>query len=201
MKNLYTLTLSVFVICAIAIFHVDCSRGGSKKRVENESTRSPENVQFIGNVSKVIDVAEGKGSAYAPNFSWMGEGGKKVELKDYKGSAVLINFWATWCGPCKKELPDLVSINDELKGKKFKLIGVSVDKGGEAVKEVSDFAQKNDLHYPIIVDEADQLDKAYGNIRGIPTTFLLDEDGKIVKTYVGAKTKEMFMQGIAQVLN
>jgi len=200
MNYLYKLILSGLLISTLLLAYSDCGKSGSKKRVEKERVSATESVHHIGNVSKVLDVAESKGNDYAANFSWMDESGKEVELKDYRGSVVLINFWATWCGPCKKELPDLVSLNDELKGKRFKLIGVSVDKGRDVVKDVYEFARRNNLNYPIIVDDDEKLDRAYGNLRGIPTTFLVDREGKIVKTYVGSKTKEMFMQGIAQVL-
>lgn len=201
MNHRYQLIFFGFLVSALLLVSLSCSKNGSKKqRIKKEQSLAAESVQHVGNVSKVLDVAESKGNNFAPNFSWMDETGKTVELKDYRGNVVLINFWATWCGPCKKELPDLISIENELRGKRFKLIGVSADRGSDVVKEVYDFAQRNNLTYPIVVDEGDQLDRAFGNIRGYPTTFLVDQEGMIVKTYVGARTKDVFMPGIAQVL-
>ncbi len=201
MNHRYQLIFFGFLVSMLLLACFGCSNNGSKKqRIKREQLPVAESVQHVGNVSKVLDVAESKGNDCAANFSWIDETGKKVELKDYRGNVVLINFWATWCGPCKKELPDLISIDNELRGKRFKLIGVSADRGSDVVKEVYDFAQRNNLNYPIVVDEDYQLEKAFGNVRGYPTTFLVDQEGKIVKTYVGARTKDIFMPGIAQVL-
>ena len=166
--------------------------GCAKKSEENSSQSSPpSSSDFIGNVSKVNSIQKNEGAKVA-DFSWTDETGKKVSFADFsKGNVVLINFWATWCGPCKRELPDLVALRDEYKDKNIKILGISVDRDGDVLNLVHTFAVKANLAYPIVIDNGD-LEQAFGGIRGIPTSFFVNRKGEIVKKMIGLQTKETF---------
>jgi thiol-disulfide isomerase/thioredoxin len=166
--------------------------GCGKKSEENSSQSSPpSSSDFIANVSKVNSVQKNEGAKVA-DFSWTDETGKKVSFADFsKDNVVLINFWATWCGPCKRELPDLVALRDEYKNKNIKILGISVDRDGDVLNLVHTFALQANLAYPIVIDNGD-LEKAFGGIRGIPTSFFVNRKGEIVKKMIGLQTKETF---------
>ena len=166
--------------------------GCGKKSEENSSQSSPpSSSDFIGNVSKVNSIQKNEGAKVA-DFSWTDETGKKVSFADFsKDNVVLINFWATWCGPCKRELPDLVALRDEYKNKNIKILGISVDRDGDVLNLVHTFAVKANLAYPIVIDNGD-LEQAFGGIRGIPTSFFVNRKGEIVKKMIGLQTKETF---------
>lgn len=167
--------------------------GCAKKTVQNSSNQSapPSSDEFIANVSKVNSVQKNEGTKVA-DFSWTDETGKKVSFSDFsKDNVVLINFWATWCGPCKRELPDLVSLHDEYKDKNIKIIGISVDRDGDVLNLVHTFAVQSNLAYPIVIDNG-ELEQAFGGIRGIPTSFFVNKNGEIVKKMIGMQTRETF---------
>ena len=167
--------------------------GCAKKIEENSSNQSasPSSDEFIANVSKVNSVQKNEGTKVA-DFSWTDEKGKKVSFSDFsKDNVVLINFWATWCGPCKRELPDLVALHDEYKDKNIKIIGISLDRDGDVLNLVHTFAVQANLAYPIIIDNG-ELEQAFGGIRGIPTSFFVNKKGEIVRKMIGMQTRETF---------
>ncbi|MGA9406223.1 MAG: TlpA disulfide reductase family protein [Bacteroidota bacterium] len=183
MRTFFTVTLFSLLILS----------GCAKKGEENSSAQSevPSSGDFIGNVSKVNSVQKGEGTKVA-DFSWTDETGKQVSFSDFsKDNVVLINFWATWCGPCKRELPDLVALHNEYKDKNIKIIGISVDRDGDVVNLVHTFAVQANLAYPIVIDNG-ELEQAFGGIRGIPTSFFVNKKGEIVKKMIGMQTKETF---------
>ena len=180
--------------------------GGCSKNDEgNQSAQSDGTSQsqgasgeHIANVSKVDGVEKNEGNRVA-NFNWVDDGGKKISFADFsKDNVVLINFWATWCGPCKRELPDLIALSNEYQGKNIKIIGISVDRDGDVLKMVHDFAAQANLSYPIVIDNGD-LEKAFGGIRGIPTSFFVNKKGEIVNKMIGMQSKATFQQALAAI--
>lgn len=136
---------------------------------------------------------------FTPNFYWKDSIGKIVSFDEIHKKVTLINFWATWCTPCKKEIPDLIAINEEFKDVGVRVIGISTDKGVKVLNDVNEFVDENRINYPIIIDDG-KLSEAFGNIRGIPTTFLIDENKKIVKKFLGLKSKEFFIDQIEEIM-
>jgi thiol-disulfide isomerase/thioredoxin len=108
---------------------------------------------------------------------------------------MLINFWATWCSPCKAELPDLITVSKEFEPLGLKVLGISIDRGGDVDTLVGNFVKEHNINYDVIIDDG-SLQKAFGNIRGVPTTFIVGKDGKIAESFVGARPKNFFVAKI-----
>ena len=132
----------------------------------------------------------------APNFTLPDVSGKQVSLADHKGKVVLLNFWATWCGPCKREIPDFMEMKRDYAGRDFEIIGVSVDQDG--VRKVEPFVKNTGINYPVLVD-GNKISGLYGGVQSIPTTFVLDKEGRIVAQYVGLRDRKVF-DDLAQAL-
>lgn len=133
-----------------------------------------------------------------PDFVLQDLDGATVRLSDYAGKAVFVNFWATWCGPCKAEIPDLVELQKQYSGDGFTIVGVSLDQTG--VGTVRDFAQRNGLNYPVLMGNQ-QVVTQYGNFRGIPTSFLLNDKHEKVKQYTGMVPRQQLVADIEALLN
>jgi thiol-disulfide isomerase/thioredoxin len=135
------------------------------------------------------------------DFSW-NDNGTKVSFAEYtKNKVVLLNFWGTWCPPCRKEIPDLIALNKELKGKDFVIVGIALERNPNgAVNVVKEYAQKNQIEYINICDLQRKLDQAYGGIEAVPTTFIIDKKGNISETIVGGRDKATFLQSVNRVL-
>jgi peroxiredoxin len=133
----------------------------------------------------------------APDFTLTDLSGKTVRLSDFKGKVVMLDFWATWCPPCRREIPDLIQLQNQYADKGFTVLGISLDDGGAAT--VKPFAQSIGMNYPLVIGNS-QVTAAYGAIEAIPTTFLIGRDGMILKTYVGAQDKSEFQSDIQSAL-
>jgi peroxiredoxin len=125
----------------------------------------------------------------APNFTLKDANGKTIELKKLQGKVVVVNFWATWCGPCKAEIPGFMEIYQQYKSKGLEIVGISLDQDGW--KPVKPFIDRYKITYPVVVGDA-SLAEAYGGINAIPTTFVVDKKGNISKQHVGYLDKKAF---------
>jgi peroxiredoxin len=133
----------------------------------------------------------------APDFALKDVDGKTVRLSDYKGKVVLLDFWATYCGPCKVEIPWFMDFERKHKDQGFAVLGVSMDDDGwDAVKP---FVNDEGINYRIMVGNDSTADK-FGGIEALPTTFLIDRDGKIADVHVGLTSKSEFENAIEQLL-
>lgn len=118
----------------------------------------------------------------APDFSIKDATGKTVQLSDLRGSVVLLNFWATWCPPCKEEVPSLSRLNARMSGTAFRMVTISIDEGGS--NAVESFFRATGYRLPALLDPAGTVGKLYG-ITGVPETFIIDPQGVIRKKIVG----------------
>lgn len=133
----------------------------------------------------------------APNFSLKSVDGKTINLSDYKGKIVIIDFWATWCPPCRKGIPDLISIQKEY-NKDVVIIGISLD-DARTIKEVPGFIKDYGVNYPIVYGDENVVN-AYGGIRSIPTAFVIDKKGNIVDKHIGLVPKDTYVNKIKELL-
>ena len=126
----------------------------------------------------------------APDFELATLEGNGFRLSDHEGKVVILNFWATWCAPCRVEIPDLIEMQEELKGEGVLFVGISLDHEGKEV--VEQFAAEADFNYPILLDDGSVSDK-YGGIYALPTTVLIDREGNISHRIPGMVTKDYLL--------
>lgn len=157
--------------------------------------------------SEVIDQHPG---IKAPDFALNDLDGNLVKLSDFNGKVVILDFWATWCPPCRKEIPHFIELENEFKDKGLAIIGVSVDQGG--VEIVKTFVEQTPgMDYPVLwLDQRNsseaQVSQTYQNLLspsergGIPFTYIIDKDGYVRKHFVGYRDKEVFLKMITPLL-
>jgi thiol-disulfide isomerase/thioredoxin len=133
----------------------------------------------------------------APEFSLRTLDGRRFRLSSLRGKVVLLNFWATWCAPCRVEMPWLVEFSSRYRGAGLEIVGVSVDDDGD---KVAAFVQARKVDYTIVLKD-DAVAGAYGGLRFLPQTFFIGRDGKVIKWTYGVRSKDDFENDIRQVLN
>ena len=119
-----------------------------------------------------------------------------VKLADFKGKVVIVNFWATWCGPCKTEIPDFVKLYSEYKDKGLVILGISID---DSPEQLQSFMQEFKMNYPVLQMTPD-VESAWGPFYGYPTSFVVARDGSICTKHLGPATKETFEREIKGLL-
>jgi peroxiredoxin len=133
----------------------------------------------------------------APDFALKDADGRVVRLSDYRGKVVLLDFWATWCGPCKIEIPWFMQLERQYKDRGFAVLGVSMDDDGwESVKP---FLSELGVNYRVVIGD-DKTAQLYGGIDALPTTFLIDRTGKIAAVHVGLASRKDFVDGVEELL-
>jgi len=133
----------------------------------------------------------------APEFALQDAHGQTVRLSDFKGKVVMVDFWATWCGPCKIEIPWFIEFQRKYKDRGFSVIGISLDEGGwQAVRP---FVEEAKMNYPVLIGN-DELASKYGGVDVLPTTFIIDKQGRIVATHQGLTSKDDFEDTIKKLL-
>jgi thiol-disulfide isomerase/thioredoxin len=132
----------------------------------------------------------------APEFSLTDLNGRQIDLADRKGKVVLLDFWATWCGPCRIEIPGFVELQERYRDQGLSVIGISFDDGPEPVRE---FYREFKMNYPVAMG-TDRVAELYGGILGLPTTFLIGRDGRIYAKHVGATDLSVFEDEIKELL-
>ncbi len=131
----------------------------------------------------------------APDFSLKNIEGQNVSLTDFKGKALILNFFASWCPPCRAEIPDFIELQKTYGDKGFTFVGVAL----VSAQEAKDFAAKMGINYPILVDDG-KVSVLYGPVRSIPTTFIIDKNMKVVKMFIGSRSKSEFETEIKGLL-
>jgi thiol-disulfide isomerase/thioredoxin len=126
--------------------------------------------------------------------------GQKVSLESFKGKVIVLDFWATWCPPCKAEIPGFVELQQAYGAKGLQFIGVSVD-ADDTPAMLKTFATEFKMNYPVLVGgDRDDLQDAYGPMWGIPTTFLISRDGRICRKNSGLVGKDKYETDIKGLL-
>lgn len=132
----------------------------------------------------------------APIFELTDLDGNTVSLRDFRGKRVMLNFWATWCGPCRVEIPHMVKLHDELHDQAFEIVAVNL---GDNVAGVAAFARRFDMRFPVLLDRRLQVASDY-YVRAIPTSIFLDEQGVIRAVHVGALTEPALRRYIRELM-
>jgi peroxiredoxin len=133
----------------------------------------------------------------APDFTLADAQGANIRLSDYKGKVVLLNFWATWCGPCQVEIPWFEEFERKYKDRGFTVLGVSVDEDGW--KAVKPYVAQKRMNYPVVLGN-EKVSDSYGGVDSIPTTLMVDRDGRIAATHVGLESKSTYEKEVVKLL-
>ena len=132
----------------------------------------------------------------APDFKLADLAGKPLSLADARGKIVFLNFWATWCGPCRAEIPDLIELQSKYSGK-LQIIGLAVDV--DSPDEVKQFVQEAEINYPVAI-APDGVRAKYGGIAALPTLFVLDTQGRVVQKHVGLRDPALYEMEVRALL-
>ena len=137
-------------------------------------------------------------SSPAPDFSLVSLDGKTTRLSDFRGKAVLLNFWATWCGPCKIEMPWFVDFQKQYGSQGLQIVGVAMDDASK--EDIGKFAKDMGVNYPILIGK-EAVGDQYGGVPALPETFIIARDGKIMDKIIGLRGKAEIEDAIKKALN
>ncbi len=185
------------IIAISFLLNISCEKGSAQKKQGDLSKKNVKGISKKINPNQVN--RRPKGSVLAPDFSLSDLNGNIVQLSDYKGKVVMLNFWGTWCGPCRKEIPDFISLIDKYQNNGLEILGVTLTSGPPS--RIKQFADRMGINYTLLTDisgnESQMVTSLYGKatgrpISGIPTTFIIDREGYIVKKYIGPRSENIF---------
>ena len=206
----------LFIIIYIFIFSISCNNGRdlnkeksiAKKNIKVNS-KLKDDKKTIKSISKTKKRQDGENlkTIKAPDFNLADLDGNVINFSAYEGQVIMLTFWGTWCGPCRQEIPDFIELYDQYNNKGLEIVGIAIQSG--SAENIKRFSEYYKINYPILTDingnESYKAFSDYGLISGVgtravPTTFLIDRDGNIVKTYRGARPGHVFLKDIESYL-
>lgn len=134
-------------------------------------------------------------NAEAPSFTLSDIDGHSVSLSNYRGKVIILDFWAPWCPPCRREIPDFISLQNQYASQGLQIIGIGLDQPNN----VASFVQEHGINYPVVVG-SNAITNLYGGISGIPTTFVIDRRGNIINKFEGFTNRSIFEEEIKKLL-
>lgn len=137
-------------------------------------------------------------SIAAPGWQLKDVNDNTIRFADFKGKVIILDFWATWCAPCRMEIPGFIALQKKYAQQGLVVVGASVDEGGASM--VKQFMEKLGMNYPVVLADEKMQDQ-FGGIEVVPTTFIIDRQGHIVKKYFGLTDQSEFEQEIKPLLN
>ncbi len=155
--------LIALLLVMLAVAFAGCSKGDDRGKAKVPTTKAIE-------------------GAVAPDFTVRDLTGKEVTLSDLRGKVVLVNFWATWCPPCREEIPSMMKLNQAMAGKPFQMLAISIDEGGKGA--IEQFFANSGQTLPAYLDGEQKVAGLYGTT-GVPETFVVDKKGVILKKVIG----------------
>ena len=183
----------IFAVIFTSLTLLSCDRNASRSSDTQSNNNSQSQMNSGANSS---DESSSFDNQLAPGFTLVDTQGKKISLDEYRGKIVIIDFWATWCPPCRKGIPDLINIQKEYKNK-VAVIGISLDT--DTKKDVVPFMKNMGINYPVVYANS-QVVQDYGNVEAIPTSFVINKEGKIVNQHIGLTPKETYINEINKLL-
>ena len=151
-----------------------------------------------GGEAEMVQACDAQAKPASYDFTLEDQHGEEFDFESLRGKVVLLNFWATWCGPCKIEVPWFVEFAEQYQEQGLEVVGLSID---DTVDKIQDFAEDYDVNYPMLVGLGrEDFLEAYGPIWGVPMTFVIDREGTVCRPHAGIATKEEFEQDIKDLL-
>ena len=213
MKRNYAVMLVILAALVVMVWAGIANH--HRRKQENDRMRQMQAMLAPAGSSAPEADADTGGSPYvsplagkqAPNFTLEDSTGQKISLTSYKGKAVLLNFWATWCGPCKVEIPWFVQLQQKYGPQGFQILGVSDDdldkddksKLTQEKAEIVKFASGMHMNYPVLFD-GDSISAPYGGVDSLPTSFYIDRSGKVVTSILGLAPRDEIEANIKKLL-
>ena len=162
------------------------------------SSRAHAHVVTGGAEAEVVAACDAEARPANLEFTLEDMDGNDVDFQSFAGQVVLLNFWATWCGPCKIEIPWFIEFAEQYKEDGLVVLGMSLD---DPADKIQAFAEEYDVNYPMLVGLGrEDFQEAYGPVWGIPTTFFIDREGTLCRTHAGIANRAEFEKDIADLL-
>jgi cytochrome c-type biogenesis protein len=202
MKNKIYIGLGLAAIAGIALFSLNKSKVSEEKQILNlSSSAMMAETNNASSYSKLYEISSVKpqGDNKVANFTWKENGSEKSFAELTKGKVVFLNFWATWCPPCRKEIPDIIKISSTVSPNDIVVVGVALEREvssgdlSKAREKVTKFADAQGITYINFFDTKNELARTFGEINSIPTTYIIDRQGKIQEAIVGSQDYMTFM--------
>ena len=206
---------NIFLILLLFFYAFSCGNSAEKNQEKTSAVKKSNKPTKA--VSQKINPKKNKASKKnqnpasqkikAPDFNLADLDGNILNFSAYEGQVVMLTFWGTWCGPCIQEIPDFIKLYDEYNKEGLEIVGIAIQSGSP--ENIKLFSDRFKINYPILTDvngnESYKAFSDYGTISGVgmravPTTFLIDRDGYIVKTYRGARPGNVFLKDLKPYL-
>jgi thiol-disulfide isomerase/thioredoxin len=193
-------TILVTILLAGLIVWTFLNNGTSnaKKEVQNRNKENVVTTRKENNGEEELKAGISKGNL-ASEFELMSLDGSKARLSDFRGKKVLLNFWATWCPPCREEMPEMEKFHKDNKNNQVVILGVNLTTSEGSVSDVENYINQEGITFKILLDQEGQVGNIYRPI-SIPTTYFIDSDGVIRNKYTGPMSYEM-MQDFMNAMN
>ena len=192
---------TALLIASLAVFLINCQgESGSSSATPSSKTSTSEVAKLpdpAPSAASQPQVAQQSGNSSAPDFVLPDLQGTPVRLSDYRGRVVLLDFWATWCGPCRRTIPDLIGLRQTHNQAGFEVLGVALEKRG--LEALVPYVENTQIPYPVLIGNG-QVVTQYGGFRSIPTAFLIGRDGTIRNRYVGGQPRSVLEKAILELL-
>ncbi|GIN97687.1 thiol:disulfide interchange protein tlpA [Siminovitchia terrae] len=180
-KNLLSIAI---IILAIAIVAVNLWKPVEKEAAKEKSNSETEDVKVADENVPGVDLSEVKEGKMAPDFELVTLNGETVKLSDYRGKKVILNFWATWCPPCRAEMPHMQNFYEQNKDNGIEIVAVNLTKMDKGRMEIDKFVKEYGLTFDIPLDEEGDIGMQYQAFT-IPTSYIIDTNGKIASKVIG----------------